>query len=148
MRHLVVLHQVLVLVAFADVHVDDFIIFPEHRFHIRAMKRQVEDVAVIAPVGAKDDRAYVLCCLAASASGLLDLSVGVDPRRIDDLARRGGLLQAGGIAAFARRQPPLLPCCCQSWPSVMYTVCSPDGAPGVDLSLKDDLVGPVCGDSD
>src|SRR5208337_1007218 len=52
----ILLHQVLVLVTFADVHVHDFVVFLKHGFDVRAMKRQIEDVAVIAPIGAEDDQ--------------------------------------------------------------------------------------------
>src|SRR5271166_4332988 len=39
-RHLILLHEVLVLVAFADVHVHDFVTFLENGFHVGAAKRQ------------------------------------------------------------------------------------------------------------
>src|SRR5208283_4974012 len=105
--NLVLLHQVLVLVAFPDVYVDDFVVPLEHGFHIGAMKCQVENVTVIAPVGAKDNQhSFVLS--GSERQRLFDLSMGIKPGSVDHLAGGGGLLQPCGITSSGRRQPPLL----------------------------------------
>jgi hypothetical protein len=55
-RHLVLLGEIEILLATADVHVDDYKIFVEEGGDFGAVKGFVEGVAVEAPIGAKDDK--------------------------------------------------------------------------------------------
>src|SRR5260370_36641494 len=55
-RYLIVLHQILILVYFADVHVHHFVTRCQNRSQIRPLERHIKHVTVVTPVRTKDDQ--------------------------------------------------------------------------------------------
>src|SRR6266849_9232509 len=79
----------------------------QYRLDIGTMERQVEDVAVIAPIG-PENHEHSLVLLRSVLQRLLDLGVGIDPGRIEILLGRRRLLQPRWIGSFGHYKPPPL----------------------------------------
>jgi hypothetical protein len=63
-RNFVLLHEILILVTLADIDVHDFEIGSENRSHVEPGEGQIENMAVVTPVGAKDDENPLMVLLA------------------------------------------------------------------------------------
>jgi len=99
---MVLLHQVLILVSLADIHMHDFIIFFDHRSEIVAMKGKIEHMAVIAPAGSEYEEDAPVS-LRGQAKRFFDLGMRVGVGRIDFF---GGLPQVARGGALGGNEAP------------------------------------------
>ena len=90
--HLVLLGEIEVFVATADVHMDDYKIFVEEGGDFGAVKGFVESVAIEAPIGAENDK-NTFVRGRGGMERFVDLPFGVGVFRIEDFFR--GSLRPG-----------------------------------------------------
>jgi len=97
------IHEVLVLVACTNVHLHYFIVWGQHGCDIWPVKGFLQDMAVVAPVGAKDEE-QVLAGLGGAGLSGRDLLPGI-AGGIDFRVDRERLLELGHIT-LGRYQSP------------------------------------------
>jgi len=107
-RHIVVFHHILILVSLADIDVHHDIVFLEQGRNVGPFKGEIQDVAVIAPIRAKDDQ-NALMLLAGLCQRFFNLGAGVGFLPVNLLVCGGRLLQTGGVSSLTDYQSPILP---------------------------------------
>ena len=107
-RYLIAICHILILVVLADVDVHDQVVAPQHGGEIGSFKRQLQNVAVIAPVRSKDEQ-HMFAVDRGFAQGLSDFLLRIDARGVDLSAGRNRLFQPAGIGSLQGHQAPKVP---------------------------------------